>query len=508
VAEDKKVVEFRPPSIESEGAAEHASRLRALVEQRAGQPAFERELYLEDDAKKHGITPTKFKAMVNAVVKENEKKAREAKAEDRQREQRVEKQQQTERWEQQRAVARLQRDQQREQQRADREARERQRERDRELVAISRLPRAEHEPRLAALAERLGEDLEVLRVQFAQFVSVEETGSDPGFAEVALWPEPVPTAALLSEVMAQIRRYNVLHDNDAAVATTLYVPFAWVHNEVAVYSPMLAITSAEADSGKTTLAGTLRHLTPKARGAAELTASSLFRFVDFYHPTLIIDDADKLFARKPDLVHIVNVGWTRDEAMIPRTGPKGIVHWYSVFCVKIIAGVNLRMAKETKTRCIFIKMLEKLQHEKVDAFKHIDDENFLTLRRKLARWAADNAAALKDARPAMPSLNNRTAMNWKLLLAIAELAGGDWPKLARQAAAKLTRVRREPSEGKRLLAAFWDLFAKHGPELSSADVQRCLTADPTSEWADFRGHGEITQRQISVLLDTYEIHPD
>jgi hypothetical protein len=44
--------------------------------------------------------------------------------------------------------------------------------------------------------------------------------------------------------------------------------------------------------------------------------------------------------------------------------------------------------------------------------------------------------------------------------------------------------------------------------LGSAEVQRLLIADPNSEWADFRGHGPISQRQIAVLLDPYDIDPD
>ena len=100
-------------------------------------------------------------------------------------------------------------------------------------------------------------------------------------------------------------------------------------------------------------------------------------------------------------------------------------------------------------------------------------------------------------------------MNWELLLAVAELAGGGWPKLARRAAVKLARERRDPSEGKRLLAAFCELFRAHGPMLLSAEVQELLAADPNSEWADFRGRGRpITQREISLLLDPYDIDPD
>jgi hypothetical protein len=133
---------------------------------------------------------------------------------------------------------------------------------------------------------------------------------------------------------------------------------------------------------------------------------------------------------------------------------------------------------------------------------------FVILRRKFARWAADNAAALKNASPVMTGFNNRGRMNWKLLLGIAELAGGDWIKRGRVAALKLSRQRREPSEGNRLLAAFHHLFMVHGPELTSNEVQTLLTADEDSEWADFHGHGPISKRQIALLLDPFDIHPD
>jgi hypothetical protein len=234
MSDDTKVVEFhRPSSIEDESAADRDSRLRTLVAQRARQPAFERVLYLDDDAKKHNIPPAKLKELIDAVVKENEKKARETKVEQEKREQRVEKKQQ-------RASELQERKEEREQERADREARERQRVRDRELTAISRLPRAEHEPRLAALAERLGEDIESLRDEFAQFASIEAASVAAG--DVAPWSEPVNTKALLTEVMVQVRRYSVLHDEAAAVATVLFIPFAWVH-EVATYSPMLLVNT-------------------------------------------------------------------------------------------------------------------------------------------------------------------------------------------------------------------------------------------------------------------------
>jgi predicted lipoprotein with Yx(FWY)xxD motif len=46
----------------------------------------------------------------------------------------------------------------------------------------------------------------------------------------------------------------------------------------------------------------------------------------------------------------------------------------------------------------------------------------------------DNFSKLIDPDPSIPAaLNDRAADNWRPLIAIADLAGGEWPQLARQA---------------------------------------------------------------------------
>ena len=103
-------------------------------------------------------------------------------------------------------------------------------------------------------------------------------------------------------------------------------------------------------------------------------------------------------------------------------------------------------------------------------------------------------------------LNNRDAANWKLLLAIAELAGGPWPERAREAAERLTRTGRRPSDGVRLLAALKEIFASC-TEITSASVEAKLREDPHSIWVEFNKGRPITQRQIALLLDAYDIQP-
>jgi putative DNA primase/helicase len=166
---------------------------------------------------------------------------------------------------------------------------------------------------------------------------------------------------------------------------------------------------------------------------------------------------------------------------------------------------GLNMPDTTASRCIVCMLWPKLPSEIVERFNKRDDEEFVTLRRKLARWSVDNAVALQEAEPE-GSFNNRVRDNWRLLWAIADLAGGAWPKRARAAALELETARDEPSEGRRLFAALRDVLGER-KEMTSADICAVLHADPASEWADFRGRGPISQTQLAVLLNPYGIKP-
>jgi putative DNA primase/helicase len=496
---DDRVVAFPASEITPE---ERARRLKIEVERLARLPTVEWRFYasLEDHVQQFGVTTDQMRELVEAVLKEKQKTEREAKAEEDRRKQRIEKQRANE----QREEDRKRREQDRAQERADKEAAKKEREKEKAFAALIKLPKAEHGKRLIELARRLDEDIELLKDEFKEFADSEE--EEPDIGDVELWPDPVDTKALLNELMTQLKRYVVVHD-DASVAIVLWVMFAWVHN-IAVHSPYLVFVSAEGDCGKTTACDVVKFLSPRGHSGTELTAASIYRFVDRVRPTLIIDDADTLFKRKPDLVTIVNAAWTRG-TKIPRQGSGGLTYWFDPFSPKVIAGVKLALLRTTMTRTISVKIVPKLPEEKVEDFDHVDDDTFLTLRRKLTRWAADNVEALKGARPVLPpGFTNRLRMNWLLQLAIADLAGGDWPKLARRAAIRLARERREPSVGIRGLEMFRVLFATHGTEITSADVQRWFAADQDDEWAEFNGPGRpITKRQIALLIADYGINP-
>jgi hypothetical protein len=57
-----------------------------------------------------------------------------------------------------------------------------------------------------------------------------------------------------------------------------------------------------------------------------------------------------------------------------------------------------------------------------------------------------------------------------------------------------------------LLWAFREFLANR-EKITSAEVVVELTADPDSEWREYKGRAPITQRQVAALLRPFEIYP-
>jgi putative DNA primase/helicase len=221
------------------------------------------------------------------------------------------------------------------------------------------------------------------------------------FSEVEPWPQPVETAALLRSIAQRLKRHVVFSGNEPAAATALWIAFAWTH-EAAVHSPMLLVSSAEMNSGKTTLLGLAKFMLPRAMMIVEISEAVLFRSIAKWSPTLIVDEADVLFKDNPALRAVVNSGWTRGSG-VPRCHPETLEpEMFSTFGPKAIGMKGKRIPDTTLGRSILIEMSRKKPSEKAADFEHIDDTELTTIRRHLARWATDNADKLNGARPDMP----------------------------------------------------------------------------------------------------------
>jgi len=315
--------------------------------------------------------------------------------------------------------------------------------------------------------------------------------------------DPGNTAELLATTEAKFRRYVVA--NDAIVtASALWVPFSYVV-EVATHATKLIYTFPLRDAGKSVALQTMRWMVLRAYPAVEITGAALYHVIDRLRPTLMLEEGDTLFARRTVLSSILNQSWTNDGSKITRAGLGGKWREFDTYGAQAISMRGLQMPDTTLSRCIICTLWPKLETEIVDEFTYRDDDEFKIIRRKWLRWAVDNAVALRDAKPDSP-FNNRVRINWKMLFAIADLAGGKWPKRARAAALELETGRDEPNELIRLFAALKEVWGT-AEVRTSKSLCEDLAAHPSGEWADFRGKGPISPTQLAALLRPFGIRP-
>jgi putative DNA primase/helicase len=323
------------------------------------------------------------------------------------------------------------------------------------------------------------------------------------------WMEAVPTGKLLDELDDFFGKHIVLSGHGIA-AMSLWVLHAW-SIDAAWASPFLMFVSPVKRCGKSTALTLLHRTGPRTVMASNISPTAIFRFIQSAKPTLLIDEADT-HSQSEEARGIYNSGHTRDTASVVRNvGDRHEPQPFSTWGPKAIAGIG-KFAETMRDRAIILKMKRKLKTQTVSKLKGRDTEATATLRRKCCRWAADNVEALKKAEPAMPKgLDDRAEDHWEALLAIADLAGGEWPAKARAAAVALSGEDiDDASLGTQLLAAIKHVMeAMDTDRMASAVLVDHLAKIEDGPWAAYgKLQKPITQRQVSSLLSDFEIYPD
>ena len=185
---------------------------------------------------------------------------------------------------------------------------------------------------------------------------------------------------------------------------------------------------------------------------------------------------------------------------------------YDVFSPKIFAGIGNRLPDTVQDRSIPIEMRRRAPNEQCERFSFRKSPAFLTpIHDELDVWASGAIPVLMDAEPDLPEeLSDRSADVWEPLLAIADLAGGDWPDRARAAA----RILSAGEHGNRLslgVMALRDIkfvFESKGTDvLATADLVKELLAMDESPWGDMWGGKELDNRSLAKILTAYDIKP-
>jgi len=274
-------------------------------------------------------------------------------------------------------------------------------------------------------------------------------------------PEPCDEAVDGAQLLTEIRDWANAHISlpaFGAVAIALWVILTWVR-DAAVILPILLFTSPTPACGKSVAMTFLSQVVKRPLLASNLTKATVYRAIEEFGPTLLADEYETYSGDDDGLRGVVNCGHLRSTAYVLRCeGDDHKPRLYSAWGAKAVAQIGKPHAT-LLSRSIQLE-LKRLAPGQTVAPLRVDRENDLSrLRPKLARWAADHFDELRDHEPDIPpELHGRVADNWRSLLAIADIAGGPWPDLARKAAVTSNATVSEQTAGIMLLEDIRRLF--------------------------------------------------
>lgn len=379
------------------------------------------------------------------------------------------------------------------------------------ITKLAKMPPLEYDRVREAKSKELGVrvatlDKEVYRARGDN--GVDKNGTPFVIEKIEPFDKPVTGSVLLTKIQTTIRRFVVMDDN-ALIAVVLWIVHTYCYD--AFYaSPILGITSPERRCGKTTLQGLLATLAHRPLPTSNISPAAIFRCIERWQPTLLIDEADTFLKGNEEVRGIINSGHTRPTAYVIRVDPDtGEPMLFSTWAPKAIALIG-KLPATLHDRAIGIAMRRKFPTEKVEKLR-ADRIDLKLLQQQCRRWALDNLEKLRAADPVMPEgLNDRAADNWRSLLAIAELAGEDWKEETLAAIKTLAEGDDEHEESRvKLLADIRDIFTdKHADRLPSADLSLALVALEDRPWSEWGKTGKpITQNQLARLLRPFGIKP-
>jgi putative DNA primase/helicase len=294
---------------------------------------------------------------------------------------------------------------------------------------LARLPATDYDRVRRSEAKRLNLrlktlDEEVAAVRAQLQADAEAKGVD--LPKLEPWPEPITDApALFDEVSGRFIAHLFLPPG-AADALTIWDALAHAFRAFR-QSPRLNLMSAKGGCGKTTTLDVLATMCPRPLRTENMRAAVLFRVVDRYEPTLLLDELDSYLHESDELRGLLNAGHKFDGCAFRCEGPGNGFRRFKAFAPAAVAGIG-ELPATLRDRSILIPLVEAKPGDIPEPFNPDHAEIEQLLARKIARWAKDNFDTIKACKPKMPpGAHNRRADNWRPLFAIAQVIGGHWP---------------------------------------------------------------------------------
>lgn len=325
------------------------------------------------------------------------------------------------------------------------------------------------------------------------------------------------TDALLDACRTWIQEH-VIVSVDQGNVLAVWVLHTWVI-DAAEYTPYLHITAAEKECGKSRLLETLEPIVYNPCMSAGTTAAALLRIISKHSPSLLLDEVDATFGGNKDAAEsirgILNTGFRRGGIYRKCDGKSHEVQEFRAFGPKAFAGIG-RVPDTVSSRSVVIEMKRKRPDECVESLRSRDvSETKKPLLASLELWSKSGVAdTLGLARPEFPDgFSDRQKDISEPLVAIADLAGGQWPANIRASLLALfsSEASEDSSVGVTLLrdtlAVFNSLSGEYPDRITSVALTSALLSLEGSPWGDWDKGRQFTVNTLARRLKPFHIQP-
>lgn len=376
------------------------------------------------------------------------------------------------------------------------------------VAELARLGDLEYEHQRETAAKQLGVRIGTLDKQVEKARAQKKQDTGDFLAPPVPWFERVNGRKLLSEMRSTVRRHCILPEG-ADLLVALWCIQAHGHDALQI-SPILALQSPEKRCGKTTLLSVIGALVPKPLMTSNMSLASIFRMIDRYTPTLLLDEADTYMTTNEELRGLINGGHHKRSAHVVRVvGEDHEPRLFSVFAPKVISGIGV-LPETMQDRAIVVPLRRKFLAETVAGFREKDARALEPLQQKASRWAQDHMAQICGADPCLPdALNDRAKDNAIGIAAIADLIGEEVGRElrdvlvanARDAASKV-----ELGFGVWLLKDIREVLEGYRhPDISSKELIKLLIELEESPWRTYHGGRSISAKALAGYLREFEV---
>lgn len=321
-------------------------------------------------------------------------------------------------------------------------------------------------------------------------------------------------AKVLRDVYDYVGRFIAYPSDLARISHVAWIAHCHLMNAWDT-TPRIAFLSTEPGSGKSRALEVTEAMVPNPLLAVSATPAYLIRRIanEDALPTVLFDEVDTIWGSKApgneELRALLNSGYRRG-ASAGRCVAKGkeiVAEDFPTYCAVALAGIG-SLPDTILTRSVIVRMRRRSPDEKVEPFRQrTNGPEAGVIRDRLARWALSIADDITF--PELPEgIHDRDADVWEPLVAVADVAGEEWPDLVRAAAVALVAESKEGggvSLGVRLLHDLRLIFGA-AEQMTTADILTRLHEMDDSPWHDLKGK-PLDSRGLSWRLKQYGIKP-